>query len=36
MLRSAVLELATSFRLAVEIVVDTGDVPMHIKVGFRV
>lgn len=31
MLRSAVLELATSFRLAVEIVVDTGNVPMHIQ-----
>ncbi|MDZ4300185.1 MAG: hypothetical protein U1C13_00855 [Pseudomonas sp.] len=31
MLRSAALELATSFRLAVEIVVQTGDVPMHIQ-----
>ena len=31
MLRSAVLELATSFRLAVEIVVETGNVPMKIQ-----
>lgn len=31
MLRSAALELATSFRLAVEIVVETGNVPMHIQ-----
>jgi len=31
MLRSAALELATSFRLAVEIVVQTGNVPMHIQ-----
>ncbi|MCS4285754.1 hypothetical protein M2396_004058 [Pseudomonas sp. BIGb0278] len=31
MLRSAALELATSFRLAVEIVVETGNVPMHIR-----
>lgn len=31
MLRSAALELATSFRLAVGIVVETGDVPMHIQ-----
>jgi len=31
MLRSAVLELATRFRLAVDIVVETGNVPMHIQ-----
>jgi hypothetical protein len=31
MLRSAALELATSFRLAVEIVTETGNVPMHIQ-----
>lgn len=31
MFRSAALELATSFRLAVGIVVETGDVPMHIQ-----
>lgn len=31
MLRSAALELATSFRLAVEMVVQTDDVPMHIQ-----
>jgi hypothetical protein len=31
MLRAAALELATSFRLAVEIVVETGNVPMHIQ-----
>ena len=31
MLRSAVHELATSFKLAVEIVVETGNVPMHIR-----
>ncbi len=31
MLRSAALELATSFRLAVEIVVQSGDFPMHIQ-----
>jgi hypothetical protein len=31
MLRSAALELATSFRLAVETVVQTGNVPMHIQ-----
>jgi len=33
-LRSAVLELATRFRLAVDIVVETGNVPMHIQ-GFH-
>lgn len=31
MLRSAALELATSFRSAVEIVVQTGNVPMLIQ-----
>ncbi|WP_426215754.1 hypothetical protein [Pseudomonas sp. DWRC2-2] len=31
MLRSAALELATSFRLAVQIIVETGNVPMHIQ-----
>lgn len=31
MLRSAMLELATSFRSAVEIATQTGNVPMHIQ-----
>lgn len=31
MLRSAMLELATSFRSAVEIAIQTGNVPMHIQ-----